>query len=190
MAELDRQVQATLDVLVASYPVFAEGKPLAVGTREQLIERHPDIDLRLLKSALLKHCKRPRYLKALAAVDERYDLDGNSKGVVSNEEREKAIRELQKHREHEQATVQRRLAHAQRELEAVRRKAEKLRAREQQLARARARKANKAAKKGSHSRNRPPPVQAAPHAAGDAGQRRPVIIIKKRHRNSENDAPH
>lgn len=163
MAELDRQVLATLELFTTSYPVFAQGKPLAIGTREKLIERHPDIDLRLVRSALLKHCKRPRYLKALAAEPQRYDLDGNPAGVVTEEEREKARTDLEKHHEHEEAVLQRRLADEQRQMEAARRRAERAR-----LAR-------------PPKRPRPKPAAAAPKArTGEA--RQPVIIIKKRPR--------
>lgn len=171
MAELDRQVLATLELFTASYPVFSAGKPLAVGTREKLIERHPDIDARLVRSALLKHCKRPRYLKALAAEPQRYDLDGSPVGVVTEEEREKAKADLEKHHEHEQAVLQRRLADEQRQMEAAQRKAERARL----------------VRPSKKPRSKP---SAAPRPMSGGGARQPVIIIKKRPRPHGRDGSH
>jgi sRNA-binding protein len=176
MAELDRQVIATLELFTSTYPVFAAGKPLALGTRERLAERHPDIDLRLVKSALLKHCKRPRYLKALASDPQRYDLDGNPEGTVTEEQREKAKSDLEKHHEHEEAVLQRRLAESQRQEEAARRKAERAR-----IQAARAMKKQRPKKAASAWAPKPRPAGGGP--------RQPVIIVKRRHRFPEKGDP-
>jgi len=175
MAEQDRQVLATLEFFISTYPAFSHGKPLALGTREQLVERHPDIDHRLVKYALLKHCKKPRYLKALVGHPHRYGLDGTQQGVVTDEEREKAEIALEKHHEHEDAMEQRRLMETQRQEEAARRKAERARIQE---ARAMRKQRKKAA----------PPMSPRPRPAGGGGNaRQPVIIVKKRHRYPERD---
>lgn len=179
MAELDRKVQATLDFLVARYPVFADGKPLAVGTREQLLERHPELELRLLKSALVKHCNRPRYLKTLAAESRRYALDGEPQGLVTPEERERAIGKLDAQREKEQLALQRRVDHEQREAEAVQRRAERA-AKELRIRNAKAaRKGTRSGgyRKDSESRSVRPSVPLP--AGGDPGKRRPVVVVRK-----------
>lgn len=185
MAELDRQVIATLELFVNRYPVFAEGKPLAIGMREELTKRHPDIEPRLLRSALLKHCKRPRYLKALAAIPERYDLDGNPVGVVTEEQRDKAANDLEKHHEHEQAVLKRREEIQELERQAaVRRqeRAERAAAKERARREAKTRKA-RPTRGGPKSRSHP--MAAAGGGAGafrtEGGARQqPVIIIKKK----------
>ncbi|MGZ8219620.1 ProQ/FINO family protein, partial [Methylomagnum sp.] len=163
MAELDRQVIATLEIFVNQYPVFAEGKPLAIGMREELTKRHPDIEPRLLRSALLKHCKRPRYLKALATEPNRYDLDGNPAGVVTEEQRDKAANDLEMHHEHEQAILRRREEIAELERQAAARRAERT---ERAAAKERARREAKA-KKARPARDATKP--GSPRPRGGAG---------------------
>lgn len=186
MAELDRQVIATLNLFVNQYPVFAEGKPLAIGMREELTKRHPDIEPRLLRSALLKHCKRPRYLKALASIPERYDLDGNPSGVVTEEQRDKAANDLEQHHEHERAVLKRREEILELERQAAARRqerAERAAAKEQARREAKARKA-RPARGGA----KPRPHSMAATGGGAAGnfrtegnpRQQPVIIIKKK----------
>lgn len=177
MAELDRQVIATLELFTSTYPVFAQVKPLALGTRERLVERHPDLDPRLVKHALVKHCKRPRYLKTLASDPRRYDLDGNPQGEVTGEQRDKAKTDLEKHHEHEEAVTQRRLAEAQRQEAAAQRKAERARI---QAARA---------MKKQRTRKARPAAAPKPRPAGGGGARQPVIIVKKRNRFPERGDP-
>jgi ProP effector len=108
MATLDRQTAETLELLVARYPVFAEGKPLAIGTFDQLVQRHPEIEFRILRTTLIRYCRRPRYLKAIAAGRERYDLDGQPVGEITETQREKAKSGLKSCEEREQAAKQRR----------------------------------------------------------------------------------
>lgn len=189
MAELDRQVIATLNLFVNQYPVFAEGKPLALGMRDELTKRHPDIEPRLLRSALLKHCKRPRYLKALASIPERYDLDGNPAGVVTEEQRDKAANDLEQHHEHERAILKRREEIQELERQAAARRlerAERAAAKERARREAKARKVRPARSGGPRSRS-PQPMAAA--GGGGAGnfrteggnsRQQPVIIIKKK----------
>ncbi|MGZ8250395.1 ProQ/FINO family protein [Methylomagnum sp.] len=165
MAELDRQVIATLEIFVNQYPVFAEGKPLAIGMREELTKRHPDIEPRLLRSALLKHCKRPRYLKALATEPNRYDLDGNPAGVVTEEQRDKAANDLEMHHEHEQAILRRREEIAELERQAAARRAERT---ERAAAKERARREAKA-KKGKTGAGRHQSPVLPPHGGGGHG---------------------
>ncbi|MGZ8242627.1 ProQ/FINO family protein [Methylomagnum sp.] len=184
MAELDRQVIATLEIFVNQYPVFAEGKPLAIGMREELTKRHPDIEPRLLRSALLKHCKRPRYLKALATEPNRYDLDGNPAGVVTEEQRDKAANDLEMHHEHEQAILRRREEIAELERQAAARRAERTEraaAKERARREAKAKKARPArdATKARSSRPMGGAGTGTPRAEGGPRQQ-PVIIIKKK----------
>lgn len=184
MPELDRQVQATLDLFHSTYSVFATVKPLAVGTREKLLERHPEIEPRLIRAALLKHCKRPKYLKALAAIAERYDLEDHAAGMVSDEERQKAVTDLEVLRELEQAAIKRREEHARLEQEAANRRAEKRKAQELRELRKSRQAANKVKKPARPIRHN---TESRSEPMADARPRRPVIIIKKRTRSTDID---
>lgn len=82
---------ATLETLAASYAVFRECKPLALGIHKVIMERQPELTKEHIRTALRIHTASTRYLKALSQADQRYDLDGQPAGEVSSEQREQAL---------------------------------------------------------------------------------------------------
>ena len=68
------------------YDVFKRFKPLALGIDQDLVAALPQFDPALIARVLANHCRRPRYLKALARGGKRFDLNNRFKGEVSPEE--------------------------------------------------------------------------------------------------------
>jgi sRNA-binding protein len=62
--------------LVATYPVFRDIQPLAIGIHKAIIAAHADIDKAALRRTLQRHTASTRYLKVVAAGDSRFGLDG------------------------------------------------------------------------------------------------------------------
>jgi ProP effector len=85
---------ALLDTLGATYAVFRDGRPLALGIHKVLLERTPDLTKEQVRVALKIHTGSTRYLKALAHATERFDLDGQPAGEVTAEQREQAQTQL------------------------------------------------------------------------------------------------
>jgi len=63
--------------LVATYPVFRDIQPLAVGIHKAIIAAHPDIDKAALRRTLQRHTASTRYLKVVAAGGSRTSLRNN-----------------------------------------------------------------------------------------------------------------
>ncbi|GAB1393598.1 hypothetical protein MASR1M60_17610 [Rhodocyclaceae bacterium] len=80
-----------LDQLSATFPVFANAQPLAIGIHKTIKERLPEIDAAKLRFALKLHTASTRYLKALANSDNRFDLDGNPAGDITAEQKQQAL---------------------------------------------------------------------------------------------------
>ena len=57
-----------------------------VGIDQDLVAALPQYDPALIARVLANHCRRPRYLKALARGGKRFDLNNRFKGEVSAEE--------------------------------------------------------------------------------------------------------
>ncbi len=85
---------ALLDTLVATFPVFKEGRPLALGIHKTLAERMPELSKADVRNALRIHTASTRYLKALSQAKERYDLEGQPAGEVTDEQREAATTQV------------------------------------------------------------------------------------------------
>lgn len=83
-----------LKQLGETFAVFREAQPLAVGISAQVAERCPEIDGKLLKTALYFHTSTTRYLKAVGRGTQRFDLDGNPSGEVTEEHRKHANEQL------------------------------------------------------------------------------------------------
>ena len=83
-----------LDTLGANFAVFRECRPLALGIHKAIIARMPELDAAQLRLALRMHTASTRYLKALQAAGERFDLDGEATGEVTAEQREVAATTL------------------------------------------------------------------------------------------------
>lgn len=80
-----------LDTLNASFKVFKECQPLAVGIHKIIKEQLPEIDAKQLRNALWIHTASTRYLKALSQGNARFDLDGSPAGEVTAEQRQQAL---------------------------------------------------------------------------------------------------
>ncbi|MCM2307984.1 MAG: ProQ/FINO family protein [Sulfuritalea sp.] len=110
---------ALLETLCANFAVFREGKPLALGIHKAVIERMPEVETAQLRLAMRSHTASTRYLKALLAGKERFDLDGKPAGEVTEEQREVANTTL---RERFKKAADRRKAEEQAQKEAQRQK--------------------------------------------------------------------
>jgi ProP effector len=85
---------ALVQKLRETFPVFAAYQPLAIGIHEAIAARLPDLVAAELKTALRIHTKSTRYLKSVANAKQRFDLDGNPAGDVSDEQRQHAAEML------------------------------------------------------------------------------------------------
>lgn len=78
-------------MLIASFPVFRDCLPLAVGIHKALRERMPELNRNQLRTVLQMHTASTRYLKALSQGETRYDLDGAAAGAITAEQRQQAL---------------------------------------------------------------------------------------------------
>ncbi|EGZ47149.1 ProQ/FINO family protein [Neisseria wadsworthii] len=83
-----KQTDMIADHIYGKYDVFKRFKPLAVGIDQDLITAMPQYDPALIARVLANHCRRPRYLKALAKGGKRFDLNNRFKGEVTPEEQQ------------------------------------------------------------------------------------------------------
>ena len=74
------------DYIYGKFDVFKRFKPLALGIDQDLIAAMPQYDSALIMRVLANHCRRPRYMKALARGGKRFDLNNRFKGEVTPEE--------------------------------------------------------------------------------------------------------
>lgn len=81
-----KQTDMIADHIYNKYDVFKRFKPLALGIDQDLAAELPQFDPALIARVLANHCRRPRYLKALARGGKRFDLNNRFKGEVSPEE--------------------------------------------------------------------------------------------------------
>jgi len=110
-------------------PTFRDFKPLALRIDKAVMARFPDLDRKVVRTAMRMHTASTRYLKAMEKATHRFDLDGNQDGEVTEEHRGHAAQTLKERfadvarrkREKQKADEARR-----REEEAEQRKAEKL----------------------------------------------------------------
>ncbi len=75
-------------------PTFREVRPLALRIDKAIAARFPDIDRKVIRSAMRQHTASTRYLKAMEKATERFDLDGKVDGEVTAEQREHAKQTL------------------------------------------------------------------------------------------------
>lgn len=108
---------------------FRDYRPVALRIDKAVAERFPEVDRKVIRSAMRTHTTSTRYLKAMEKATHRFDLDGNACAEVAEEHRAHAAQTLKERF----AEVARRKREAQkqdearrREEEAERRKAEKL----------------------------------------------------------------
>ena len=89
----------------------------------------PEVDTAQLRLSMRIHTASTRYLKALLATRERFDLDGNPAGEVTDEQREVAnttLRERFKKVADRRKAEEQALKEAQRQQEAEQKRQEKL----------------------------------------------------------------
>lgn len=80
--------------LIATYPIFRNVQPLAIGIHKTITAAHPDIDKAALRRTLQRHTASTRYLKAVAAGGSRFGLDGVSTGDITPEQQKQANQDL------------------------------------------------------------------------------------------------
>lgn len=114
--------RAILQRLQASSPTFRDCKPLALRIDKSIAERFPEFDRKSLRNALHMYTASTRYLKSVERSKERYDLDGNVAGEVTEEQRAHAAATLKERF----AAVARQQREKREADEAERRHAEKL----------------------------------------------------------------
>lgn len=85
-----RARNTVLDTLSATFKVFHDCRPLALGIHKAIKERLPEMDAQQLRTAMRIHTASTRYLKALSQADTRFDLDGSPSGEVTAEQRQQA----------------------------------------------------------------------------------------------------
>ena len=81
-----KQTDMIADHIYGKFDVFKRFKPLALGIDQDLVAAMPQYDPALIARVLANHCRRPRYLKALASGGKRFDLNNRFKGEVTAEE--------------------------------------------------------------------------------------------------------
>ncbi len=81
-----KQTDMIAEHIYGKFDVFKRFKPLALGIDQDLVAAMPQYDPALIARVLANHCRRPRYLKALAKGGKRFDLNNRFKGEVSAEE--------------------------------------------------------------------------------------------------------
>ncbi len=114
--------RAVLKRLQELSPTFREYKPLALHIDTAILERFPEFERKALRSALRFHTTTTRYLKSIERSTERFDLDGQVTGEVTEEQRSHAAGLLKERF----ATVARNQREKRQAEEAERRHAEKL----------------------------------------------------------------
>jgi ProP effector len=125
--------RALLKQLQTEFQVMRDALPLAIGIDKQLTARLPDVSRKVLRTALGIHTNSLRYLKAMKNATERFDLNGNAAGEVTEVQRAHAATALEERlkREAEQQKARRQAQLSQKKAEEeTRRRDEKL----QQLA--------------------------------------------------------
>ncbi|MBA3995591.1 MAG: activator of osmoprotectant transporter prop [Candidatus Accumulibacter sp.] len=121
--------RALLKTLEAQFPAFRDCLPLAIGIDKQLLARLPDLERKVLRTALRMHTHSLRYLKGMEKATTRFDLDGQPGEAVDEAHRAHASETLRERfkKNAEQRKAQVEAGKAQREAEeAKRRRAEKL----------------------------------------------------------------
>ncbi len=81
-----KQTELIANYIYGKYEIFSRFKPLAIGIDKDLLSVLPQYDPVLVARVLANHCRRPRYIKALARGGKRFDLNGHFKGEVTPEE--------------------------------------------------------------------------------------------------------
>lgn len=116
---------AVLSTLCERFTVFRECQPLALGVHKRIRELLPEIEAPQLRAALRTHTASTKYLKALVANRQRFDLDAQAAGEVTDEQRAVAETQLRE-RFAKQAERKKAEASARKESEVLVQRQEKL----------------------------------------------------------------
>lgn len=76
------------------FAVFRDALPLAIGIHKAVMKALPEIDGSKVKAALRRHVGSTRYLKAVANGDDRFDLEGQPAGKITEEQKKQAADSL------------------------------------------------------------------------------------------------
>lgn len=82
---------ALLEQLMERYPVFRDGKPLALGIHKAVLAEQPDLDKDAVRKAMRFHVQSTRYLKGIVEGAPRFDLAGTPEGAVTAEQQAQAV---------------------------------------------------------------------------------------------------
>lgn len=88
-----KQTDMVAEHIYHKYEVFSRFKPLAVGIEQELAKALPQYDAQIINRVLTNHCRRPKYIKAVARGGKRFNLMGRFQGEVSAEEQEYALQQ-------------------------------------------------------------------------------------------------
>ena len=87
--------RALLKQFQEQFPPFRDCLPLSIGIDKQILARLPDLDRKLMRTALGIHTGSLRYLRVMEKAKLRYDLDGTAGAEVTATHREHATQVLQ-----------------------------------------------------------------------------------------------
>ena len=96
MAGRKEIIKETWKSLGKKYRVMGKNLPLMIGVTEDLVRRHPEIEMSIMASVLRTHFGSPYYRRAVSEGGPRYDLDGNPCGEVSEDARTDAAEKYAK----------------------------------------------------------------------------------------------
>ncbi|MGK5048049.1 ProQ/FINO family protein [Janthinobacterium sp. GB4P2] len=87
--------RALLKQFQEQFPPFRDCLPLSIGIDKQILARLPDLDRKLMRTALGIHTGSLRYLRMMEKAKIRYDLDGTAGAEVTQTHRDHATQVLQ-----------------------------------------------------------------------------------------------
>ena len=114
--------KATLETLSSLYAVFKKQLPLALDTKAQLTQAHPELGAKAISAALRYYTGTTAYLKSAQNASHRYNLQGQEAEEMKEEHRLYAATTL-KERFKQRAQIHR---EAQKAKEAEQKRAAKL----------------------------------------------------------------
>ncbi len=80
--------------LIATYSIFLDVRPLAIGIHKPIIAALPDIDKNALRRTLQRYTASTAYLKVIAAGGSRFGLDGAPTGDITADQQKQANQDL------------------------------------------------------------------------------------------------
>ena len=86
-----QQTELISEHIYKKYEVFSKFKPLALGIEQDLIADLPQFSAELIMRVMANHCRRPKYLKAIARGGKRFNLNNRFQGEISAEEQQYAL---------------------------------------------------------------------------------------------------